>query len=197
MELTPEEARRSLDAIEGARSDLQQAFDRQSGRIILGWGIAYLFGPLCMFFMGESGVIPLQLLLVVAIAYTIYESSRKSMVKSPAAQAFGAAWGVLFFFGAIWFAILTPFSHRDVETEFMVMSAQMWAYGVTLAMFAYVVMGLFMGRIYFLLGGLVTVATVVGLFFRRDWYWVWCGFTGGGVLLLGGAYLLRKGTAIS
>jgi hypothetical protein len=191
MDITPTDARRSLNAIDQAVATHRRAIDRQASHILLAWGVTYLVAPLCMHFWLQRGVIPLQLLLTVTIAYTIYCTSRKSPIAGPNVRRFGAVWGIVYGFGALWFFMLAPMSAIVPDSGYMVITRQMWAYGVTLAMVIYVVMGLWVGRFYSILGIVVTSATVVGLFWLGDWYWIWCSLTGGGTMTVAGLYLRR------
>lgn len=89
MKITPEQARQSLDAIDEAHSSIKRVFDRQSCRIVLAWGIAYLVAPLAMHFMGNDGILLQQLSLAGAIAYMIYECSTKVLASGPGSAKFG------------------------------------------------------------------------------------------------------------
>ena len=71
----------------------------------------------------------------------------------------------------------------------------MWAYGVSLAMFVYIAMGLWIGRLYVVTGLTVTLLTLFGLLWLGDWYWLWCAITGGGSLLMAGCWLWKQGRA--
>ena len=196
MDITPEQARESLNAIDEANDSLRRVFDRQSGRIVLGFGLAYLFGPLAMHLLGEGGILIQQLTLIGAIAFMIYECSTKAIASGSGGTNFGISWGVLYGFGMIWFFILSPFGWEEVDkSRFQVMAKQMWAYGVTLAMFAYTLMGLWMDRIYLWMGLGVTAAVLVGQFLLPHWFWLWCAGTNGGILILGALVLLRRARA--
>jgi TRAP-type uncharacterized transport system fused permease subunit len=195
MDITKSEARKSLDVIDEALVSMKRAIDRQSARIVLVWGVAYLVGPLCMHAWPKFGVIPLEVLVATAIAFTIYDTSRKSLVTGANSRKFGAVWGLIYAFGAIWMLILSPFNIDDIDHRFTIYSQQMWAYGVTLAMFIYVAMGFWMGKFYIVLGSLVTVCTLIGRFWLTDWFWLWCGVTGGGAMIVGGLYLRKRSQA--
>lgn len=196
MDITPEQARQSLDAIDEAHSSIQRMFDRQSGRIVLGWGIAYLVGPLAMHLLGNSGILVQQLSLIAAIGYMIYECSTKAIASGSGSQYFGISWGVLYAFGMVWFFILSPWGWTDIDdSRFRMISKQMWGYGVTLAMFAYTLMGIWMDRIYLWMGLTVTAAVLAGQFLFSEWFWLWCAITNGGILILGAFTLLRRANA--
>lgn len=193
MTVTPEQARASLDAIDEAQVSVRKVFDRQSGRIVLAWGIAYVVGPLAIHLLGNPGVLIQQLSIVGAIAYMIYECSTKAIASGTGSRNFGISWGVLYGFGMIWFLVLTPWGWSEMDdSNFKVISKQMWGYGVTLAMFAYTLMGIWMDRIYLWMGLSVTVAVLVGQYFLAEWYWLWCAVTNGGILILGAMVLLRR-----
>lgn len=193
MDISSTEARESLSAAEQAVQSVKNAVDRQTSRIVLIWGFVYFFAPLSMHLWPLWGLIPQQLLLVAGIGFTIFDSRQNSFISGPNTWRIGGLWWITFAFGWAWFLILSPATFQDVEANGVAISRQMWAYGVSIAMFVYVVMGLWIGRIYVVTGVTVTVATVVGLLFLGDWYWLWCAITGGGPLLLTGLLLRKRG----
>ena len=130
---------------------------------------------------------------MLLFAFTIFDAYRNSFVSGPNTWRIGGLWWLTFAFGWIWFLILDPASFRDPAENGILISRQMWAYGVSLAMFVYIVMGLWIGRLYVVTGLAVTVFTLVGLLWLGDWYWLWCAVFGGGTLLLAGFWLRRQG----
>ena len=195
MELTPLDAREALSSAEDAVRSVKRAVDRQTSRIVLMWGIVYVLAPLSMHIWPLWGVIPQQLLLIGAIVFSIYDAHRCSLISGTNSRRIGGLWWLTFAFGSVWFLILDPASFRNPAAESVATSRQMWAYGVSLAMFVYVAMGLWIGRLYVVTGLAVTFFTVVGLIWLGDWYWLWCAITGGGTLLGAGFWLRRQGGA--
>lgn len=195
MNITPVDAREALSAADNAVRSVKQAVVRQSSRIVLVWGFVYVLAPLSMHIWPLWGVIPHQLLLVGTIGYTIYDVKRNSIVSGKNSWRIGGLWWLTFGFGWIWFLILDPVNFLDPAANGVAISRQMWAYGVSLAMFVYVVMGLWIGRLYVVTGLAVTLFTVIGLLWLGDWYWLWCAITGGGTLLATGFWLRRQGRA--
>lgn len=191
MNMSPSEARDALSSVEDAVRSVKQAIDRQASRIVLMWGAVYFLAPLSMHFWPLWGIIPQQLLLLGAIAFTVYDTQKNPFISGPSNLRIGGLWWLTFAFGWIWFLILDPISFKNPATDGMMISRQMWAYGVSLAMFVYVVMGLWIGRLYVVTGLAVTLFTLTGLLWLGDWYWLWCAITGGGTLLVAG-YLLRR-----
>ncbi|MEO0531800.1 MAG: hypothetical protein AAF266_14670 [Planctomycetota bacterium] len=194
MNITPDQAREALSAANDAASEVQRAVDHQTSRIVLVWAFVYFFAPLAMHVWPLWGLIPQQLLLLGAIGYSIYDGSRNSLVSGPNSRRIGSLWGVTFGFAWAWFLILDPAAFDDPASNGVVIAKQMWAFGVSLAMFVYTVMGIWIGRLYVVTGVLLTLLTVAGLLFLDQWYWMWCAVTGGGTLLAAGLLLRRRGT---
>jgi len=97
-------------------------------------------------------------------------------------------WLALFVFGDIWLALLWPWT-----------GAQLGVFAVTLVMFAYIVMGLWLDMPFLAwLGVLVTILAAggyVGCLLAaqiRGYLNLWVGLTGGGALLAAGIYLMRR-----
>jgi len=200
MNTTPAEAQAALHASQVAIDLADRAEARQASRIVLAWAGAYLLGPLAMHVWPQWGLIPQQLLLVAAIAFTIYDVRTRSLVTGFTGERLGALWGLTFAFGCVWFVINHPLGHQFLDIgrpdfDGLRFSRQMWAFGVSLAMFVYVVMGLWVGRAYIITGVAVTALTLVGLLCLDGWYWLWCAATGGGGMLLFGLWLRRRSRA--
>lgn len=195
MNITPVDAREALSAADDAVRSVKRAVDRQTSRIVLVWGVVYVLAPLSMHIWPRWGVIPLQLLLIGAIGFSIYDAHRNSLISGPSSWRIGGLWWLTFAFGWIWLLILDPANFQNPAENGVAISRQMWAYGVSLAMFVYVVMGLWIGRLYVVTGLVVTIFTMVGLLWLEDWYWLWCAVTTGGTLLAAGFWLRRQGRA--
>ena len=159
------------------------------------WGVVYVLAPLSMHIWPRWGVVPQQLLLISAIGFSIYDAHRNSFISGPTSWRIGGLWWLTFAFGWIWFLILDPGNFQNPAANGEAIMRQMWAYGVSLAMFVYVVMGLWIGRLYVVTGLAVTIFTMVGLLWIEDWYWLWCAITEGGTLLAAGLWLRRQGRA--
>lgn len=192
MQISPNEAREALSAAQRAVQAVKHTVDRQTSRIVLMWGAVYVLAPLSMHVWPRWGLIPLELLLIGAIAFTISETRRTPLISGPTTWRIGSLWFLTFGFGWIWLLILAPTAFRDPAENIVAITRQMWAYGVSLAMFVYVVMGLWIGWLYVLTGASVAILTLVGLLWLGEWYWLWCAITEGGTLLAVGFWLRRK-----
>lgn len=195
MSITPTDARAALSAADDAVQAVKRAVDRQTSRIVLVWGLTYVLAPMAMHFWPRWGVIPQQLLLIVAISFTIYDTCRNTVVSGPSSWRIGGLWMATFAFGWLWFLILSPATFQNPGAHGAAIARQMWAYGVSLAMFVYVAMGLWIGRLYVITGLAVALSTTAGLLWLGDWYWLWCAVTGGGSLLAAGMWLRKRGQA--
>ena len=65
------------------------------------------------------------------------------------------------------------------------------AFFATVGMFGYVVGGLWLGRFLVILGLVVTVLILVGLYAIPQWFLIWMAFVGGGALVLSGVMVKR------
>ncbi len=195
MNISPFDARESLSAVDDAVRSVKGAIDRHASRIVLAWGVVYVLAPLAMHIWPFWGFVPQQLLLLGVIGFSVYETHGNSLISGPNSRRIGGLWCLAFVFGWIWFLILSPANFLDPAANGLAISRQMWAYGVSLAMFVNVVMGLWIGRLYVLSGLAVAFFTMVGLLWLGDWYWLWCAITGGGILLAAGFWLRRQGQA--
>ena len=192
MEITPREAQEALGAAQEAIEAVKRAVDRHTSQIVLVWGAVYFLVPLSMHLWPFWGVIPMEIMLIGAIAYTMVRTRRSSLTSGPTSQRIGALWLLTFGFGWMWMLILSPGTFWEFAEYHPNLARQMWAYGVSLAMFVYVVMGLWIGKFYVITGATVAVLTVIGLLCLGEWYWLWCAITGGGTLLSVGIWLRRK-----
>lgn len=192
MQITSPEAREALASADQAVSVIDKAVRQHAARVVTAWGTIYLLAPLAMHFWPVLGVVPQQILLVAGIVYTIREARRYDIISGPNSIRIGAIWFATFAFGTVWFLILSPKSFADPQANGPMILRQMWAYGVSLAMFVYVIMGLWIGRIYVAIGVVITLLTLVGLLWIKDGYWLWCAATGGGTLLALAFWLRRN-----
>lgn len=106
----------------------------------------------------------------------------KSPTKSPDNKRWLLCWLILCVYGIIWVAILQP--RNDY---------QIGAFFASLAMFIYVVMGLWADRLLLWLGVVVTLLIVSGffLFYLQPAFWLWLAVLGGGTLGGTGLYIRK------
>ena len=190
-EISTEDARHALGEIETTKEQARHfAAAATASPILYTWGFVWLFAyGLCHFFPERSGAI-WGILVALGVALTILFSNR-APVRSKTDSRFGFAWVILFAFAGVWMAILVPWNHLG-SVDPMQMHRSTGAYGATLAMFAYVMMGLWWDRFFMWLGLLVTALTLVGYFQFPEYFNLWMAGFGGGLLLVSGALIKRR-----
>ena len=92
-----------------------------------------------------------MVLVLIGIAASWIIGVRRAPVKSPQNKRFGFSWLILSIYGSVWLALLWPWNEYQIS-----------AFIASLAMFAYVVMGLWADRLLFWLGLVVTLLIIVG-----------------------------------
>jgi hypothetical protein len=132
---------------------------------------------------------------VIGIGGSWWFSARhRFKVKRPGHWRFGAAWGILFFYAYLWIFMLkqTPWPRTNEQwVAFEPTYRGLTAYAHTIPMFAYVIMGLWFGRFFIILGALVTALIVLGLCFIPNYFYLWLAITGGGSLIISGVFIRK------
>ena len=114
------------------------------------------------------------------IFWLIHSKSPTRDTSSPSIEwRIALFWISLYVYAVIWLFLFAPFNGRQCN-----------AFLSTLAMFAYVVMGLWCTcRFMIVLGLAVTAATLVGYYFIETYYCLWMAIIGGGAFLGAGLYM--------
>ena len=144
------------------------------------WGVVWILGfGVSQFWPEWSGPVWAVVTSLGGLA-SIWNCWRRPPLRSPHSAKIGLGFLVLFLFAGIWALLLWPFN-----------TARIGPYICTVAMFAYVVGGIWFGRFFAILGSVVTVLTLVGVFTFPDWVNLWMAVVAGGSLLASGLYLRR------
>jgi hypothetical protein len=135
-----------------------------------------------------------------ALASWFFGARSRPRADSALGARIGIFWLVLFAYAVLWFFLLHSEIHPGRPgVSFDALSAdneeavrqQLGVFCATIAMFAYVVGGLWLGRFFIWLGAGVTILTVAGYFFAPAWFNLWMAVTGGGSLIVAGLYIRR------
>ncbi len=180
MEVTKEEALDALgEARDAAARTRRMLADAGTSAVLMVWGAIWIVGFLLTQFLpgvAHWAWLPLD---VIGIAAT-FVILHRSPVRSPAGRPLFVFWLMLGVYGFLWVMLIAAASPRSVT----VTEEQMTAYGVTLIMFAYVVMGLWLrSALLFWLGLGVTAVATAALFLAEPYFAVIMAFAGGGALL--------------
>ncbi len=187
MNVSQEDARKSLTIIKTTSDHTRKviASSYASGLLIL-WGLIWVVGFASVHFYPRRAGYIFNTLNAIGIVGTILICRKwphKVATKTPASQNFFwrflGLWFLLFAFALLWLLLLTP--SRGI---------QVCAFFCTVAMFGYVVIGLWFGSYFMVwLGLTVTGLTFLGYYLFPDYFYLWMSPMGGGALLATGIYI--------
>ena len=192
---TESEARAALADIDRVVERTRQTIAYGSAApLMITWGLIWLVGLTASQF--QVGSFHFHRLLwavldLAGIGLSLYLGvCRQSPVKSPHERRIGLAWLLLAAFSCVWVLLLTDWQGGDLTGNPAVVR-RLVAFWSTLAMFAYMVMGLWLGRFYLWLGLAVTVFTLIGFWFLPGYFFLWMALFGGGSLIAAGCYAIK------
>lgn len=117
---------------------------------------------------------------------------RRVQVKQSGRWRYMAFWLVLFFYAFLWMFLLlgkdlgkTDGTWVEVEPTYRKMAS----YWHTVPMFAYVIIGMWLGRFLIWIGVVVTMLVIAGLWVAPHYYYLWLAVTCGGALALSGVFI--------
>ena len=147
------------------------------------WGLVWAAGYAGDYFYGypEAGRIwaVADLLGLVATVAVALRSSKR--LADPLGPRIGALWLCLLVFGLLWIWVAAP--AEGAELGFL---------AATIAMFGYVVMGLWLDLVFLAIGLAVTAIATAGYIWLRPFFDLWMAFLGGGTLFGSGLYIVRR-----
>jgi hypothetical protein len=194
MELTQDQASEALREVEaaGRRARLQAGY-RVAAPILVLWGViwaaCFAITQWAPEVAGWAWLVG-DALGLAATAVLGWWLPRRGPVLSRSAgrvaRRVGLFWLLLFGFGDLWLALFWPWN-----------AAQFGVFVVTLVMFAYVAMGLWLEMWFMTLLGAVVAALAAGGYFlpaiASAYLYLWLAVTGGGALLVSGLYMHMAG----
>jgi hypothetical protein len=192
--LSKEDARASLAEIDHIMAQTRKTIAAgSSAPIVILWGVIWAIAYARLQFSPHSTPWLWPALDIVGIAGT-FHLVRRSPVKRPKQRRVLLAFLILFAYAIVWRALLC---HPDLPYKAGApaftpsMARRIAAYFATIPMFGYVMLGLWLDRFFIWLGILVTIATLIGLFFAQDYYYLWLAISGGGSLIIGGVFIRK------
>jgi hypothetical protein len=194
--VTRQEALSALDEIERVSHHVRRtlATGVMSSMLIL-WGVIWIAGFSAEQFAPHAYRVWLALDAIgIAVSLFLGVWSRKPAVEGPSPGRIGACWLILFAYAALWSFLLVPsgaLSGPGWAGYAPVLEQKMALLWVTVCMFAYVVMGLWLDRFLLWLGLLVTVASLAGFFFVQPYFYLWVAVAGGGSLVVSGLFIRK------
>ena len=187
MNVSQEEAQASLSKVRDVTVQTQRAItSAYANPILILWGVLWIISyTMAHFYLSYSFYIFMAEAVVgcVGTAIIFWLLLSKAPVRDTSSP--GILWRIAFFwislyvYAVIWLFLFTPFKGRQCNV-----------FLCTVAMFAYIVMGLwFTSRFMIVLGLAVTAATLVGFYFIETYYCLWMAIIGGGAFLGAGLYM--------
>ena len=179
MEVSKQEARDAIDQVEDAMGLTRRAIaDGGASPVLIAWGAIWVVGFMASHIWGDGAARLWPVLNLIGIAST-FLVLRRAPFRSAHGRGLGLFWWLLFVYGFLWLMVIAAASPRPVT----VTGRQIGAYIVTLVMFAYVVMGLWLrSALLFWLGLAVTGVTAAALFLFAPYFCLIMAFAGGGAL---------------
>ncbi|MEM7013106.1 MAG: hypothetical protein AAF585_16665 [Verrucomicrobiota bacterium] len=189
---TQEDIREALNLANESERAIGEASQREAGTFFLIWGGVYALVPIIILTLPDIAVWLANGLVILASATTI-ALGLMTPVRRPLGTRLGLVWGVAALFAFVWMVILggENFPRFDLQIE----GRQTWAFGITVAMMVFVVMGLITRYpLMIVLGLFITAAAFSAFFFAWEWrrFWIWLIVGTGLPLLAAGLYCKVK-----
>ena len=205
MDISREEAQWSLDEVQDTVERTRKMVAYAGGdALFVVWGVIWVLGYLGSQFLPivrlDDFFLPLAswlwpVLVCAGIVISVIVGKRSFPVTGPESarigRRIGALWGLLYLYFNVWIGLLWPFIKVQGAAESQMFSRHMGAIAGTVPMFAYVVMGLWLGNFMIWIGLAVTALTVLGLFLFPAYFSLWMALAGGGTLI-GTGVVIRK-----
>ncbi len=188
MQVTPDEAKESLAAIEAMMQKVRHSLARSDTPYhLLIWGTVWLLGFLGSHFLSgrTSGFAWLALDVLGAIGSAVagtVAGRRVRQVDSPAtSRRIGMFWLALFLYCGLAVWIAAPLTGRQLAMLI-----------VLFAMLGWMAMGFLLSIAAVRLALLVTAIALAGYFLLPEYFFLWMALLGGGTMIGGGLYVLMK-----
>ncbi len=179
MQITSEEAARSLAAVEASRTAMRSILRANRGHWHLWlWGAIWIAMAMLAQFRGEAGmrlfpwIVPAGILASLAIGIT-----QGRRIRMPVDRRFLGVLGAV-----IAFAIIAPALLMRTAPD----GKALFAYGGLAAMLCYVIAGIWFDTYLLRLGAAMAALILIGLFCFPAVFWWWIAVFGGGPLLVAG-----------
>jgi len=191
--LSKQEAQKSLEMMAKSESAIQVAGFRYAGNFLLLWGLVYVLVPMTILHFGEQAVWLANGLIGMGVIVTMVLEFRDPM-RSELGFRIGVFWWFVFGFAVVWMIILGGENFPSLQVH--VEGRQTWAFGVTISMLLFVLMGLlYSSKVLIGIGIGVTFLTLMGFFVAWElpqfYYWM-AGCSGVPVLAGGLWFKLQK-----
>lgn len=196
MDVKKEEAKAALDEINDLiRSTKQRLAHGPAGILLVIWGLIWFVSFLGVHCWPRT----VNWLPIVgcAIGMASLWIVRRGSVQTrgsarPGDLQIRFAWLVLTAYAILWMIILHPQRQPNPAVPELIDGINhVLAFFASVGMFGYVVIGLWFGRFWVILGLVVTSLILIGLYAMPQWFLIWMAFVGGGALVFSGLMVKR------
>lgn len=184
MNISRDEARSALEAVREVEERAKRAIGLAGGGpIAMIWGFVWLVGYVGSYVIGdrESGLLWATVDGLGLIGTLVVVSRLTRRIRDPLGPRIGLLWLFLIAYGVFWIWLARPESGLEIG----LMAA-------TLAMFGYVILGLWIDLVFLWIGLGVTALAITFYFLLPETFDLWMGILGGGALIVSGAYIHRN-----
>lgn len=179
--MEPDDALRDLRQIRQVMEQTRRSLAAGgSGQALIIWGLVWVLG-----FSGDQFLDAsiqrwswLALVTLGIIASLVLGIRQGSKIRGGTGWRIGAFWFALFLYASLWQWILSPATELPGAL-----------FIITVAMFGYVVMGLWLSNFLTGLGLAVTLLAFVGAYLLPFYFSIWMALLGGGTLIVSGVYI--------
>lgn len=179
--ISPEEAARTLAAIEASRAAMRSAVRSHRGHLHLWWwGLIWIAMASLAQTLGLAGIKLFPwLTLLGTVGSFVIGWLQATQIRGPIDRRYLRVVAVTLAFGLVLGPVLgLPRSPESVFAYIGLLVAQV-----------YVISGLWFDNYLLKLGLIIAAAMLVGVLFLGSWFWIWVGVVGGGTLLISGSYV--------
>ncbi len=185
--ISAKEAIEALEAVREVERRTRGAIAAAGGgQIVTVWGAVWFVGFLSSHFLGGALLSWLWLFLdLVGIVATVWLVSRLGRrvrgAVGPVGSRIGGLWLAIAGYTLLWLVLASPLTGRQIG-----------ALSSSAAMLGYVIMGLWLDRVFLWLGLVVTALIVAGYFLFPTIFGIWMALFGGGALIVAGLRIQRR-----
>jgi len=183
MNITPEEAKQALSDIENVTKNTRRAFAHSGWpHAFIIWGFVWFFGFMASQFIRTTllGWIWIILDAIGVVAMIIVGRRMGRRVRTDYGKKLNYFWGALMLYAVLWIWIAWPMPPDNMA---LLIS--------TIALFGYIVMGIWLNSSIVWLGLGLTVLSIIGYLLVPDYFALWMSVLVGGLLIGSGFFMLR------
>lgn len=182
------EAKQALEDLQTIRQVMERTRNAiatsGAGYIMIVWGVIWLIGFTGSQFLHDElqGKIWLIAVPLGIVASIVLGHRSGKQVRGRPEWKIGAFWLALFFYASLWGQLFPTPDNAMVGSLFI----------VTVVMFGYVIMGLWLSTPFAWIGIGITALALIGYYLLPAYFPLWMALCGGGTLIGSGIYILRR-----